>query len=595
MASDTDPVRIVVEIVDNFSDELRDLRRQLEQIDAKNLDITLDIDDHGDIAFTKALLKSLEEHLETELNIDVDGYEEAVAKKASLGGDMDTGIEANERRLMDTDQIRAVRESVNLSLDKAIDGPRMDQRGFHPFGEDLIDTNEAVEDFRSSIRGATKRAADFEQPEVSGFGDFLGRTRGTKAFNRMFGVPGADVDLPDMDMRDAVDLPDLPLGKRIDNVSDSFGNLGKKLLRYRPSIMDWWNVLAALIPVLITLAGAAIGLAAAFVAAAGAAILLTGVGLLGWGDSMSETVQNLTRDLKDLGQQLFQIAQPAARALRPIVQRGMFAMPGVVADLVDELEGLTAFEDEFASFGQGIVDWFELALQASIELNEKIGSVLDRAGSAVGSFLIQLLETMVDEVYRNQNAYVNLAAILIDVLVIIFNVVKVFGFAISQMKIMFDALAALSDILSGRVAVSMLTAIGVVVALETAAAVLFATLSALRAFTLAPWVASVFPYISAAIGKMYAFVTAATTARAALLRLLALTGAGLLVAGAGIAVGEAVTASMSPPSGGRASGGNNTYISIQGDVEKREMDRLLDRVPNKTRNEMSMQQQMGGM
>ena len=83
----SDPVEVAVEIIDGFSDELRELERRLDKIDGRRLNVELDID-AGDIEAVEARLTELERTIETQLNIDVDGYAKAKAMKENLEGDI---------------------------------------------------------------------------------------------------------------------------------------------------------------------------------------------------------------------------------------------------------------------------------------------------------------------------------------------------------------------------------------------------------------------------------------------------------------------------------------------------------------------------
>jgi len=387
----------------------------------------------------------------------------------------------------------------------------------------------------------------------------------------------------------------------VQELDDSFTNLGRTLLEYRPSIMDWWNILALLIPILITMVGLVIGLAAAFVALGAAAATILGVGLLGWGDSLGESFSNLQTEAKDLASTLFDVLQPAAQAFRPMQEDLLEAVPGRIADLVGPMQELVVFGDELASIGDGFIDWMEEGIKASTALDEEIGQILIRFGGAFGDFLINVLRTMVREVYRNQDAYARLAGILLDAVVSIFNVVKAVAFAISNFKLLFDILAAVSGFLSNKFMVAILTGIAGLILLETVLASvtsLFAALMSLSGAMVVAWASQLFPalwtlvtYLEAvfiALSQVYGMWTALAAATGGLLA---------LAAGAGAAFGLAKSATGGRDVGGsvgQQQSGGNTFINVEGDVEKRQMDRLLDKVPSETRGEMAMQQGMDG-
>lgn len=614
--AETDPVRIVVEIVDQFSDELAELRGQLEELDLKDLDVDLDIEDDGDIESVKAQLQALRERLEAELDIDIDDsdFARAMGMKAMLEDDVTVGVDFDQRGLdigADPEAFEGLREATRVSLEDKIPAHPESFGGLGARGTaDAMFDDSAVRDFTESIHESTRAAREFESETDFRFGDFLGRERGSEKFRAMFDRDrGGGFDGPlggalgDAGIfgggRGRRRHPARQAGRAVGKMATQFDNLGRKLLRYRPSIMDWWNILALLIPVLITMVGLVIGLAAAFVALGAAAATIAGVGLLAWGDSMSESLQNLQKEAKQLGSALFDVLQPAAEQFQPMQEDAMEALPSMVADLVGPMQRLTVFGDELGAMGKGFVDWMEDGINAAADLNEEIGQILIRFGAGLGNFLIDLLTTMVKEVHRNQNAYADLAAILVDALVIIFNLVKSVGFLIAQFRGFFDVLALLTSLMSSEWAVGILMFISLVVLLETAIATAVGTLSALAGASLAGWAASVFPYLTKAIAMMWQFVAAANTAWGSLARLLALTGVGLaLVVGSTAAIEGAVSNSVGNPGGGRrgrfAQSGGNTFITVEGDVEKKQMDRLLDKVPGETSTEMNMQEGIEG-
>ena len=84
----SEPVKVVVDLVDKFSKDLKELEAKLEKIDGKKLEVGLDIDDDGSIEKIKGQLKDLEKSLDSSLKIDVKGFEAALAKKKTLEKDM---------------------------------------------------------------------------------------------------------------------------------------------------------------------------------------------------------------------------------------------------------------------------------------------------------------------------------------------------------------------------------------------------------------------------------------------------------------------------------------------------------------------------
>lgn len=604
--AETDPVRIIVEVVDQFSDDLAELRGQLEELDFKNIDVDLDVEDDGDIESIKAQLKALQKRLEAEFNIDTDGFAEAMAKKQALRGDMESSLNVNTDDILTDNQIGAIRRSTKRTLRDV--APRADPyltdehlSGLGPTGQgfDLVRTpspdDELVPEQFDAIDAETRRS--IRDAATSWVSDEAFEGIGADFdFGETFpgpgnAPPGFDVDMPDMDARRN---DKMSFGRQMKRAAENADNLGKTLLQYRPSIMDWWNIMALLIPVMLTLVGAVIGLTAALVALGAAAATIAGVGLLGWGDSLSESFKEVQQEAKRLGKTLFDVLQPAANAFQPLQEDAMEAAPALLADLVAPMQDLVVFSDTLGSIGTGFVEWMEEGMRAAIALNEEIGQILLRFGGAIGNMLIETLQTMVKDVYQNQEAYAALGGMFMDLVIIIFNFVKAVAFATTQMKWLLDVVTALSSLLSNKWAVTLIVAIGLIVALEVALQQVLFAMAAVQSAGIIMWLKSTFPMLTAAISLTKAWAASIWEAYGAWATLAAATGVGLLALGGSLLVHEGVKGMMSGPSNTAqgASGGGNTFIEVQGDVEKKQMDRLLDKVPGETQNEMTMQNGM---
>ena len=101
--ANSDAVRVAVEIVDQFSDDLKELETRLEKIDGKTLDVDLDLDT-GRLEEVEARLEALEEDINTTLKIKTRGYSKAKAQKEDLDGDMYSTLHL----LTDKDQLRGL-------------------------------------------------------------------------------------------------------------------------------------------------------------------------------------------------------------------------------------------------------------------------------------------------------------------------------------------------------------------------------------------------------------------------------------------------------------------------------------------------------
>jgi len=83
--AETDPVRIVVEIVDQFSDEINELRAQLEELDLKDIDADFDIEDGGDIESIRAQMQALEDDVRNNVEFTSSGFASTMTQKQILG------------------------------------------------------------------------------------------------------------------------------------------------------------------------------------------------------------------------------------------------------------------------------------------------------------------------------------------------------------------------------------------------------------------------------------------------------------------------------------------------------------------------------
>lgn len=500
MPVDTDPVRVVVEIVDNFSDDLERLREQIRELDLRHINIAFDIDDEGDLESLRAKLRSIARELEVDIDFDIDETDIA--------------------------RIEAIRQAL---------------------GRDMGST------LNISALGGTPFAA-------------RNMLRGTGG-----GAPGPDV----RDLR------------------NSFRGLGRTLVQYRPTIMDWWNVLALLIPIMITLAAGVVGVAAALggVATAGAAVL--GLGLLGWGDSFGESMRNLRQELTMLGEELFGVLSPASNAMQPLMQGAMRQLPHEVGQLVDELRDLQSFGGGLGELGRGFFEWIERVLQRINVMEDEILQVASRVGGGLGDFLISFLTFGLEEVTKNQEAYADLVQIFIDIISIIFNLSKVVTFVVTAFRPFISALDVISEALSNRWVVAFLTFITTVFLLSFAFSELFvagkavqAVFVAIQGSGFAAWLSAVATkYLPAAITMTWQWVTSLSGAYAVLAGIV-----GLLTFGLGLLAAWEVAGDMVGPDPGSQRGGGTTVndVRIDGVAGKREVDRLRDMFPERSGREASI-------
>lgn len=399
-------------------------------------------------------------------------------------------------------------------------------------------------------------------------------------------------------------------------LSGGFTRLGKTLAKYRPRIMMWWQLIALLIPMMITLAGAALGAAAALggLAVAGGAIL--GLGLLGYGENAAESMKMLQERIKEVKSELFDTLRPAMKAFNPLVDQFLSNLAPAAQKLVGPLQRLGGFEGFFGEAGGGFVRFLVDVVDLIADLRPKIEAVAGVLGSVFGDLIIKLLRWAVEEIHRNMGAFLQLGSILGSLVVILYNASKAVSFVLAPFAPLFKIVAGLSSLLSNRWVTSILSAVtallllgGVIHGLNflmmklTAEAIAGAVAgmaalvkqTILLAISMARTAAS---GIAAMITGMYGLISSALTAigvvgalnaaLAATVALIAATGVGALLVLAGGAVGGAFlgkTHSSASDLGGGGGGGFGGYgggggggatINIYGDVGNTEYQKMKD-------------------
>lgn len=559
--ADTDPVRIVVEIVDNFTDELQELRAQLEEIDMQRIDPDFDLDDDGDIEQVRAQIRALMaelEAMEAELDVGVDESDvaEVEVTKEILSSDMTStlNIETDVNRGFLN---RARMRGISQLGTEAIGG----EAGIAPsLPDQMFDS-----DLRSQTRNmrSLRRAAETLQ-EVD-----------------------VDVSMPGDDDQSIF----ARLAEHADHAEDEMKGLMKNLRQHLPSMNTWYNLVAVFVPVLATLGVAAAGVATAFAAVGAAAAGIVGIGLLGWGKNLQESFQNLQREAQLLGQRLFEVLQPAADAFQPILQDWMAGAPQQVSRIVDELKQLTAFAPTLEEIGVGFVSWLENGIEAMLALRRQISQLSLRFGDLLGGAIINLLQGLVREAYRNQDAYIQLGIVLRDVALAIFDLFKTISFAVAKFQPLISLVQDFVSLLGNELTMTVVFTVMSLFALEAA---LSAVLGVMGLLAGSQGVAALVGAIASRFLPTITAVTIATwewvAALSALQKALLATGIGALAVGGGILLSQTVFDERRR--GRRGSRSRQTNITINGDVGRREYERIIDRMPREARGEIKTQEAM---
>lgn len=593
MASEAGPVEIVVDIVDNFSDELGKLETQLEELDKESVDIDFNIKDvEEEIKKVQTKLKKLEKRLDSTLDIDVSGDKKAQTIKALLSRDMRSTLHIDtDRGYGSIPPPDLVDDLSQGSINRALPDMDMFHRDFDPKSlGGLVDPDS---EYMRTLRMMQPR-----KPDIPGV---------IPDFDTRSGLPGADLEMAQLMKGGRAPVPDdflsLPRAMRGIDV-ESFNrkanrqvkNMLQTLDRFRPNIMMIWNALAALIPIMVSLGAAAIGLAGGFIAIATAGAAILGLGLLGWGENFQKSLEEIQKRARALGRQLFDVLQPAADVAQPVMQQWLEGAPRQVQKLVGPLKDLIeAFADPLGRMGGGIVSWIAAVIERMTSMRDIIVQITSRFGRVAGNFLIEFMSNMVEFAYRNQEQLIAMARSLRLLLRLLLKFSIFVVRVISPLKTLLEVLSPLVDLFLNRWVAGIVAAVTATVLLVGAISSLTAMTSTLSGGIIAAAVSSIASYIGAvwsAIAVTWQWLMAISTLKGALL------GLGI----AGVAIGAGVIAARSVgPSGGPAPGaagtgsrprggsrGGGTTVIVQGDMRKRELDRVLDKSQSGARQEDSI-------
>lgn len=598
--AETDPVKIAVEIVSSVEDDIAEIKGQLESL-GRDIDVDVDVGDNGDIESLQAQKEMLRKGTRSVHKFEGRGFGKLMAQKEALQGTPDDMIDLMQMRgqeaLADlggqTEVVRGMKADLPDTSFKRLPGL---ERTIDTDFSKLRPPSGLTQDWER-VRGQmlqTMRSVRNAQRTIPGGGFAMAQGVTPDTFGFEGGMP--ELDIRELGgMRRAVQSPtrfDLP--SALEANRKSFRRTLGVLDKLRPNIMQVWNFLAALIPVMIVLAGAAIGLAGALIAVGTAAAGIIGVGLLGWGKDLESSFENAQQAAQDMKEELFTVLQPAAAEMQPILQDWMEGAPRQVERLVGPLQELTELRDEVESAGVGFVDWIGRVMESMASMDAEIGTIISDFGTAFGNFLISFMENFTQFAADNSQQIIMLAGSIRDLFGAIFNLAVIAGFVIGRFGFLLEILDVVAGMLSNEFVQALLTGVTAFYLLQ-GAIVAAGLAKSLFASTTA---AETIPVLGKLITMIWSATSAYNALYAAILRVAALTGVGLALAGVGAAITEAVKPDSPTPNssigGGRGGmGGGGTTINVQGDVGDKEMNKLVDKMPEESRSEISAQNRMG--
>lgn len=375
-----------------------------------------------------------------------------------------------------------------------------------------------------------------------------------------------------------------------------FKNIGDKLRAVLPTDMrKWYKLVAMLLPLVIALAGAAVGLVAAFGALAVTGAAMAGIGLLGWGDSLEESMRNVRREVGMLKEELFEVLRPASGAFQPFTAQLFDNAPKMVQEFVEPLQELVemGYDTWWLESLQGAAEWLGDLVWLASDLAPQIQAIGTAFGIAFGDWLIGFLARFTTELYENWDMWARLTRSLFAILSVIYELSKVLAFLVALLEPFILLVSRLASMFGNEFLSALLAAVAAMWALDFVLAAIagkgmFAIISSwigalLGAGGAAAVLNGILAWTAGMLDIILGKLTAINIATGGVLAL-----AGLVIGGgAYLAMRNSGTASGSVGGGNvpasrtstPASGGGGLHITINGDVGRKEYQRLRDEFP----------------
>lgn len=385
----------------------------------------------------------------------------------------------------------------------------------------------------------------------------------------------------------------------------------RSLKKLMPTMAKYWQFLALLSPMLITLAANAAGVAAAMgsIAVAGGAVI--GLGLLGFGDNLNESLKEAKKQLKTFKKEMFGAFQPVFQQFSPFTEAFLATAPIRVQPIVNAMSGLTEFMPTFNAAFDGLVDWIARAIDEMVKFEPIISQLGMRFGSIFGDLIIDALRWFTTEAYKNQDVMISVGEAIYNVLRILYQFAQVLTYLTAIASPFLGIIASVASLISERWVAAMIAGTLAVYGIATAVGVLSGAFSTLMATSFSSMASSIAAFAATAITSFLAAAEALAVLIAGEATLLAMTGAGLALVAAGIAAGYIAYKAIAPsgtgshlgggggggapgvgggPDGrggtGRGMGGGGgatTVINVEGDITKETLPDVEDAIQSEAR------------
>lgn len=233
--------------------------------------------------------------------------------------------------------------------------------------------------------------------------------------------------------------------KSLDKMEDIPSTIRRRVI---PSMRMWYELLAALLPLLIAVGVNALGVAAAMGSIGVAGASLIGLGLLGHGNTLAESMEEAKQQVQELKENLFSVFQPTASLFAPIQERFFQRLPEYTLPVAIEMREFTQFEDILNSGTEGFFEWLAEGIEIINEYGPALEQLSMRFGRALGDVTLDGLRWLFDEALQNQDLLVKLGSMFIKIGGIIYNLSLIIAKAATYFDWLLDILLGITNFLN---------------------------------------------------------------------------------------------------------------------------------------------------
>ena len=311
---------------------------------------------------------------------------------------------------------------------------------------------------------------------------------------------------------------------------DSFG---AKLKKLKPTMQKWYQLLALIIPLLISAGVQALGVAAALggVAVAGGALI--GLGLIGHANDMGAAFDEAGNQVQDFKEDLFEAFSPTAQQFAPISAEFLDRAPTDLQEVAKSMQELTRYSDTMFRMWSALTGGLAEFMNILVRNEDAISQLSLRFGGLIGSGILEFFEWLIQSAYRNQEMLLGLWDALVSVAVIIYNLAMAVSTAVAAFAPLLEILVVISELMNNSIIINLITLIALLLMIGRAAMVIY---------TLYGGFMAVATGVKLAITWMTAYQVSTWGAVAATLALVGVLG--MLTLGVSTAIGGAVTAGV---------------------------------------------------